>query len=152
MYQYDVYCKNERFGTAEVEREGLYWHVVVRCEMPEGIYRVFAQNVNSSQKLGVLSPEDGKMTLEKRISCSSFCFDTDTALTIGDAPWWQPVSQVDGFEISGARVHGNELLVPYEKDAPFACMPLFCFFRLVTRYGGPYWQMLLDADGKPQTA
>lgn len=150
MYQYDVLWNNRQVGTAQAEQQGLYWRVCVRCELPEGIYRVCAHNVDAQAKLGVLCPASEQMALEKRLSCSSFHFYPDTVLTLGEAPWWKHAGLIDGWELPGAKVHEDELVVPYQKDAPFVCMPLFCFFRLITRQGRQYWQMALDADGRPK--
>ncbi|MGM9557836.1 MAG: hypothetical protein ACI3VP_06230 [Oscillospiraceae bacterium] len=155
MYRYDVYSGERAVGRAEVEEDGLYWRVRVRCAViGGGIVRAAAENVAGRCTLGVLMPEKEVLTLTRRIARSRFSFFSDTYLTLDEAPHWTDfTADAAGWKLPGARVcrdgSGYAVYVPAETAKPFVCMPLFCFFGLVTRQNMPYWLMRLDAAHQP---
>lgn len=63
--KFDVTLDGKKVGTAEVRREGLYCRISCRCRMVDGeIHRLYA----GSEKIGVLIPENGVMTLESKVT------------------------------------------------------------------------------------
>lgn len=155
MYRYDVLFEGRTVGSAEIEADGLYWSVRVECAlMGEALMRASAENVWQRLMLGVLTPVDGRLMLSRRIARSRFSFYPDTALTLDETPrWWDFTNRVAGWKIPGARCcrmgSGYAVYVPVEDAKPFACMPLFCFFRLVTQQEKRYWVLELDAEMNP---
>lgn len=154
MYRYDVFQNGCAVGTAEAQADGLYWSVRVRCTPVQGIVRVSAENVMQRLPLGVLTPQPQALTLTRRIARSRFSFYPDTYLTLDETPRWQSFTQLAaGWPIDGARVcrtdGGAVVLIPVQEERPFACMPLFCFFQLVTREQTRYWMLELDGKNDP---
>ncbi len=155
MYQYDVFHDGRIAGRAEAAEDGLYWNVRVRCAMPDGgILRACAENVTQRLPLGVLLPEGEEGLLTRRIPRSRFSFYPDTQLTLDTAPYWQDFSGLAaGWPLPGGRVcrcdGGATVLLPADAQRPFVCMPLFCFFSLVSRHGRRYWRLSLDAENNP---
>ena len=156
MYRYDVSSGGRTVGRAEVEKEGLYWLVRVLCEpVSEAFLRVSAENISKHLPLGILIPQSGILTLERRISRSRFCFYPDTELTLDETPRWSDFSgKAAGWPLPGARYRrmngGFAVCVPADDGKPFVCMPLFCFFRLVTRQAKRYWLLELDDENNPK--
>ena len=63
--KFDVTLNGQATGTVEVKREGLYCRIVCRCRMVDGgIHRLYA----GDEKIGVLIPENGELTLETRVA------------------------------------------------------------------------------------
>ena len=61
---YEVTYRGQTVGTAEVTREGLYFRIFCRCRVNDSeIHRLYA----GSEKIGVLIPEKGILTLQTRI-------------------------------------------------------------------------------------
>lgn len=154
MYRYDVFQDGRAVGSAEVQSDGLYWSVRVRCAPLQGIVRVRAENIMQGLTIGVLTPQADSLMLTRKIARSSFAFFPDTCLTLDSEPRWQNFTQrAAGWPLDGARVcradGGATVLVPAQEAKPFVCMPLFCFFRLVTREQTRYWMLELDGENNP---
>lgn len=155
MYRYNVSSGGRTVGRAEVEKEGLYWLVRVSCEpVSEAFLRVSAENINKHLPLGILIPQSGTLTLERRIARSRFCFYPDTVLTLDESPRWEDFSgEAAGWMLPGARACHKDggwlICVPAMREKPFACMPLFCFFRLIMRQEKQYWLLELDGEMNP---
>ena len=156
MYRYDVFFEGSAVGKAEVEADGLYWQVRVACAPAgEGLVRASAENISERLMLGVLAPKDGTLVLSRRIARSRFCFYPDTELTLDETPRWSDFSgKAAGWPLAGARYRrmngGFAVCVPADDGKPFVCMPLFCFFRLVTRQAKRYWLLELDEEYNPK--
>ena len=155
MYRYDVFFEGSAVGKAEVEADGLYWQVRVACAPAgEGLVRASAENISERLMLGVLAPKDGTLVLSRRIARSRFCFYPDTVLTLDESPRWDDFSgKAAGWMLPGARACRNDrgwlVYLPAARDKPFACIPLFCFFRLTMRQEKQYWLLELDGEMNP---
>lgn len=69
MREYDVMMGDKAVGKAEVEREGLYYRIRVRCSLSgDVLYKVLCRCGGSEVNLGVLVPVDGAFGLETRQS------------------------------------------------------------------------------------
>jgi hypothetical protein len=62
---YDVTLVGEVVGRVNLRREGLYYRVSCRCRVEDDkVHRLYA----AGEKLGVLIPEHGELTLETRVA------------------------------------------------------------------------------------
>ena len=63
--KFDVTLEGQSVGAVEVKREGLYCRISCRCRMvDQEVHRLYA----GGEKIGVLIPEYGKLTLETRVA------------------------------------------------------------------------------------
>lgn len=63
--KYKVTLNGQTVGTAEVNREGLYCRLSCRCRMVDReVHRLYADG----EKIGVLVPQNGELTLETRVA------------------------------------------------------------------------------------
>ena len=70
---YEVHSGKQAVGKVQLLREGLYIRIICRCRMPGGeIYRLFVQQDNTRDSLGVLVPEGDGLYLNKRIPAKRF--------------------------------------------------------------------------------
>lgn len=61
---YEVTYRGQAVGTAEITREGLYLRIFARCRISDNeIHRLYADG----EKIGVLMPDRGGLTLETRL-------------------------------------------------------------------------------------
>lgn len=68
MEVYDVFLLDKPIGTAEVEKQGLYYHIRILCNPDgEGMYQVRILCGDRRENLGVLVPTEGRFGLETRI-------------------------------------------------------------------------------------
>ena len=62
---YEVIQGGQAVGTVELRREGLYYHLSCRCRMVDSqVHRLYGDG----EKIGVLLPEKGELTLETRVA------------------------------------------------------------------------------------
>ena len=70
---YEVRFGNEAVGKVQMMPEGLYVRIICRCVVPgPEIYRLFVQQGDTRQNLGVLIPEGDGLVLNKRIPVKRF--------------------------------------------------------------------------------
>ena len=78
---YEVQFGNETVGKVQLRREGLYLRITCRCVVPgKEIYRLFVQQGNTRESLGVLVPEGDGLVLNKRIPAKRFAEGIPTFL------------------------------------------------------------------------
>lgn len=66
---YDIYLGNEVVGTAEVERQGLYYRFSCRCRFSGStIYRIFVSCHGHRENLGIPVPIGGVFGLDTRVA------------------------------------------------------------------------------------
>ena len=66
--EYTVYLWDRPAGMVTVRKEGLYFLVFCRCELPEDvIFRLKAVSQGREENLGILVPENGTFVLRTRI-------------------------------------------------------------------------------------
>ena len=69
MMTYPVLLGQETIGTAQVEKEGLYWKIRCRCTIESNVmYRILLCGDHRQEDLGICAPEGHQFTLCKRIS------------------------------------------------------------------------------------
>lgn len=62
---YQVMLEGQAVGTVELRREGLYYHLSCRCRMVDHqVHRLYGDG----EKIGVLLPKNGELTLEARMA------------------------------------------------------------------------------------
>ena len=62
---YEVMLDGQAVGTVELRREGLYYHLSCFCRMVDNqVHRLYVDG----EKIGVLLPTNGELTLETRVA------------------------------------------------------------------------------------
>ena len=70
---YDVKIGNEKAGTMQVEKQGLYYRFSCRCDLSgKTVHSVAAVCGGERIHLGICVPMDGRFGLEKRLPCKQF--------------------------------------------------------------------------------
>ena len=65
---FEVYLGDKPAGKLQITREGLYYRLLCRCQVPdEMVYRLFAVSDKERVNLGVVIPDGDGFTLERRI-------------------------------------------------------------------------------------
>lgn len=146
MLSYAIYQDNTKIGSAQVRREGLYWHIRASCALRgERVLRIYAYNGENCVNLGVLIPEEGELRLTRRISAERVHFDENTRISTEKGREWRAFSgAVEDTQISGALLRGRILAVPCEDNKPFALMAHFGYFTIASINGKSHWCALLD--------
>ena len=120
MFHFSVMNEDASVGEVSAERAGLYWHLRASCDVPDGLWRLYAAAPGASPcKIGVLQPCGGRFVLEKRISCRSLPLNDQTIFTL--TPQRLPDS------------------IPFCPQMPFPDMSRFCQYRVED---GPAGQIL----------
>ncbi len=65
---YEIMCNKESAGSAQVEKEGLYYKFLCTCLPPnEGVHRIIVSDGEAVRDLGICVPEGGKFILTARV-------------------------------------------------------------------------------------
>ena len=65
---YDIKLDDSLVGTAQVEKQGLYYLFSCRCRLPEeGLYRIHVISGDKHEDLGICVPVDGFFGMDKKI-------------------------------------------------------------------------------------
>ena len=65
---YEIKYEQMPVGTAQVEKQGLYYCFSCRCNLPqEGMYRIFVSSGTGREDLGICIPKDGGFGMDKKI-------------------------------------------------------------------------------------
>ena len=65
---YEIICNKEFVGSAQVEKEGLYYKFLCTCLPPnEEIHRITVSDGETVRDLGICVPGDGKFILTARV-------------------------------------------------------------------------------------
>ena len=65
---YEIMCNRESVGSAQVEKEGLYYKFLCTCLPPnEGVHRITVSDGETVRDLGICVPKGGKFTLTARV-------------------------------------------------------------------------------------
>lgn len=154
MERVELYCRGERLGEVILTPEGV--RTQVRCAMDDpgdGLYRAFLRGAAGELPLGVLAPEDGRLTVCRRLynrdvaalgkllrgeARRSFRFE-ETGLcwreTCCPAQLFHSRFLIDRLRPAGRgwwRREGSVLLLalPLEEGKPFPLEALFCLGRI----------------------
>jgi len=66
---YDITFNTSPVGTAQMEKQGLYYLFSCRCSLPdEGLYRIHVVYGDKREDLGICVPMDGVFGMDKKIS------------------------------------------------------------------------------------
>ena len=66
---YDVMLGSQKMGTVSVGRQGLYWQFCCRCDLSgEVMYYLTVHVGSSTEKLGLLTPLDGRFGLNTKLA------------------------------------------------------------------------------------
>lgn len=113
-----VYFDGQPICQLQVERQGLYYHFLCRCNVQSPrILRIYAVSGLHVVPLGILMPKDGAFVLDEKISARMWPLDAiDTAVCghcpeSGALPWH---GEIDGVTLDGWLHHtsgGYELLL-----------------------------------------
>lgn len=152
--QIPVQYGGRTIGQAAVAREGLYHRVRCDCDaVSEEVLRAYGTVDGQEMLLGVLMPEDGRLTLERRFACSSFPLERLETVTIGGAPGtWQPWhGALGGVSAEGMtrQVNGRTLLaLPYHHGEPVDYLPVLRYCT-PSELDGRQW-LVLDTEQLPE--
>ena len=65
---FDVFFNESVVGSAQVEKDGLYYCIHCACEIPgDGLYRIILNDGENSHNLGICVPNKDKFVVNKRI-------------------------------------------------------------------------------------
>ena len=79
---YEVRLGTAVAGKVQISRQGLYYHVICRCEIAgDTVYRLAVTSGNRKEYLGVVVPEESGYILDKRIPVKRFG-DGEPAFTL----------------------------------------------------------------------
>ena len=130
---YDITHEGAPVGSAQMEKQGLYYVFSCRCRLPEeGLYRIHAINGDGREDLGICIPVDGVFGMDKKVPQKRI---GEGMLTFELVPKdWQPqeivpepepipqveetVQPVQAEEI-GPPAAVEESFLPLSEDEPF---------------------------------
>jgi len=145
MLQFLVRDGASTIGSCCLQREGLYWRLRCSCDMTDRVLRLYA----GVRCVGVPQPVDGRLELERRLSCDGWPELPPKAgfFTVSPMEPWQGTAA--GLPLPAGLCRRSDeitqVFFPFAEDQPCPCMPLLCFFSI--RDG--YWQLKLDREGMP---
>lgn len=144
----------------------------------QGLFRVWIQGEKGRMKLGILVPEGNMLCLQRTLSMKKLqregCWPIQKAGVVlhhrftpsGRHQGWleekNPARLFYGDPIlRDALAHvkyslfyplkaGFRLAFPYQRNAPFVLLPIFCFAKVRTLGGGEYIIFSFDEEGKPK--
>lgn len=152
MERVDLYCRDERLGEILFAPEGVRTEVSVSMADPgDGLYRAFLLCAQGELPLGVLAPEEGRLTLRRRLYSRDVAAlgvpergEARCSFPFRDTCWREtrcPAQLFRGrFLQSRLRPAGRAwwrregalllLALPLEPGRPFPLEALFCLGRL----------------------
>jgi hypothetical protein len=143
MDTYKIFQHGCAVGQVALQKDGLYWQVEARCGLPAGEpLRLYAGTGGRSVCLGVLIPEDGGLSLRRRLSARSAAFGPDTRFYLDEEDGWRPYP-----EIPGSQTREGVVQIPYREGEPFAQIESFRAFHLESRAGRLWWTAALEECG-----
>lgn len=99
---YEVYFGSEPAGKVQLLRQGLYYRIICRCQIPgDQVYRLYAVQGDRRENLGVLVPEGDAFLLDKKIP----------AKRIGD--------KTTRFMVSSGNTCPKVKFIPISPEEPF---------------------------------
>lgn len=100
---YPVHMGGKPVGTVNVEKQGLYYHILCSCEIPDDtVCRLMLKSKEKTEKIGILIPAGKAFLLEKRIPVKNLSTDTPE------------------FFVSTQLDVENRMFVPICAEEPFA--------------------------------
>ena len=123
---FEVYLGDKPAGKLQIRREGLYYRLLCRCQVPdEMVYRLFAVSDGERVNLGVVIPEGDGFTLERRIpakqlhSGSRFVLSARSGREEGRfVPVYpeEPFTYISQLETAFLEVRGSQIGVCWKKE------------------------------------
>ena len=116
--KYEVCLNSQIVGSADVEKRGLYYHIICKCNLPNsGVYRVSVQSETMETDLGICVPMGNFFGLETNV----------------------PVKKMgEGklvFQIASQRQDTAEPMIPIDPQKPFIHIDKLQKARLIQRDG-----------------
>lgn len=156
-----IYAAGRLAGSLRWEKNGLYYDLYGRCRREEaGVLRLYAVNGFSVRLLGVLQPEDGELTLRRRLSEAAMGQPPQWAVAGRAAedflPWRGLFEQTMLDQAMLRREQeGFTLALPYSPDRPFALPEAVSRMHPVTLNGQTYLALEIkeqppETDGCPE--
>ena len=106
---YEILYADAVVGTAQMEKEGLYYRFCCRCSLPDqGLYRIHVISGDHRENLGICIPVDGAFGMDKKIPIKRFV-EEKMAFRLVPKDWSPPVAQETAPET---------VFVPVSEDAP----------------------------------
>lgn len=152
MDKFPLIWRERTLGELSVEREALYTWFTVWCRLPEpGLWCAWAVGEQGQLRLGVLEPQNGKLTIRRRFSRRMTeplgkLVQGELRPAAGETTW-EPLgdpaahfhsayvqNQLRGVEGVRTRAEGNcrYVAIPYDGRRPFPLTAMFCFARVGT--------------------
>lgn len=148
-------CGGDTVGQAIVSREGLYYRVRCSCKpISTDVLRAYGSVDGQDVLLGVLMPEDDRLTLERRFACSAVPLDRLDQVTVGGAPGaWRPWrGSLGPLTVEKAQIRQSNgktvLALPYHHGEAVPYLPVLRWCT-PTELDGRMW-MVLDVDQLPE--
>ena len=171
MDRVKVYCRGKCCGEAIMREDGARVEICVQTDDPgDGLYRAILEGERGQMSLGVMEPENGRLTLRRRPERCEVerlgtmrCVRVGCAFVFGQKTAWNETNEPSSllcseFLRSRLTVHrawwrrgseGLALALPMRGDAPFPLETLFCF-ACVERVEGELCAVYcFDADENP---
>ena len=115
---YEVFFGNQRAGRVQVQRQGLYYRIICRCQLTgDVVCRLYVSCGGKQENLGVVVPMDGGFGLDTRIPVKR----------LGEGEM--------GFTLIPKHDPGRETFVPIIPEEPFAYIERLKTSFLVRKYG-----------------
>ena len=171
MERVDVYCCGKCCGEAIMKEDGVRVEICTQIDDPgDGLYRAILEGERGQLSLGVMEPENGRLTLRRRPEWCEVerlgmvrCVRVGCAFAFGQKKVWNETNEPSSLlrseflrsRLSSQRAwwrRGNDgftLALPLRSDAPFPLETLFCF-ACVERVEGELCVVYrFDADENP---
>jgi len=116
--KYEVCFNGKTVGSADVEKKGLYYHIICKCNLPNtGVYRIKIQSETTETDLGICVPLGA-------------CFGLETNI---------PVKKTGGgnlvFQIAPQKQDMAERMIQIDPEKPFLYINKLQKARLIHRNG-----------------
>lgn len=103
--KFNVYLEKQIVGTAEIQINGLYYHICCRCKLPTGkLFRLNAICGQHTVDLGICVPFEDGFGVNKRVPVKNL--DTENVL----------------FQLSTKQGASNSIFLPLDPQKPFEKM------------------------------
>ena len=125
---YEITFAGAPVGTAQIEKQGLYYRFSCRCRLPEeGFFRIHVICADKREDLGICVPMDGMFGMDKRLPAVRLCEDNLEFVLLPKE--WKPqlpvveqeqiliTEEKQEFENMGESDEG--IFVPVCEDKPF---------------------------------
>ena len=113
--EFAIFSEGKQVGNATVIPMGLYYDVHCRCNLLDGIIRIFANCGERQENIGICVPANGEMVIRTKI----------------------PQKRLHSLQSFEAICQVGEEWIPIREGEPFTCLSRISNSRFVCRNGCP---------------